>query len=136
MTKTEKVTKKQKFTKMMEVLAAVDATILDPEAQKMLIEFCEAELAALDRRADAARRAAAKKREQGDELMDRVQETLNADEFRPIAAILADLDDEEITAQKVIARLRKLEKAEVVVKEQITIENEKGKRKVQGYKLA
>lgn len=91
-----------------------------------LVEFCKAEIALLDKKAEKAKEAAAKKKAAGDELSDLV-ESLLTDEYQSIGEITEQIGDEAITARKVGYRLSKLENAE---KDEIIVN---GKRVI-GYR--
>jgi DNA-binding PadR family transcriptional regulator len=96
-----------------------------------IVTFCENELALLNKRAENAKNAAAKKKADGDALTDAIAEVLT-DEFTPIADIVAKIDGDDITPAKVTYRLNALVADGIAEKQQITVD----KRKIQGYKLA
>lgn len=121
---TKKITKKEMFAK---IAAAMSEDI-------EVVEFCEKEIAALDRKAEKARERAAKKRAAGDELKTAVAGVLT-NEFRTAADIAEDLiasgfenDGEVPSAAKVIYRLNALVKDGVAEKTDITIETSEGKK--------
>ena len=123
----KKMTKKEMFEKIMAAMAT------DVE----VVEFCEKEIAALDKKAAKAKETAAKKKAEGDELTEKVFEVLTA-EFECIACITEKVGDEEVSIAKVQYRLGQLVKAGRAEKEEITIESEDGKkrRKAMAYRLA
>jgi hypothetical protein len=86
----------------------------------------------LDAKAEKAKERAAKTKAEGDELRAAVQAVLT-DEYQLADAIVAQVEGEEITKSKVVARLTQLVAAEVAVKD--TIKAEDG-RKLVAYKLA
>ena len=122
----KKMTKKEMFEKIMAAMAT------DVE----VVEFCEKEIAALDKKAAKAKETAAKKRAESDELME-VVKSLLTDEFQTLGDITSQIEGEDITVAKVTARMTKLVKAEVAVKEEISVEGADGKKhKKMAYKLA
>lgn len=128
----EKVTKREMFEAIKEAVAtgewAYDAD--------MVIAFCDKEIGLLDKKAAKAKEAAAKKRAEGDELMEAVQAALG-DEFEPISEIAARIEGEDVTVSKVTYRLTQLVKNGVAEKQEITVAGVDGgkARKVMGYKL-
>ena len=122
----EKVTKKSMFEGMIAYFEGAETELT--EAQ--FVEFCKGQIADLDKKAAKAKERAAAKRAEGDELTDLVQSALT-DEFQTIADIITVVAeaDPEVTGAKVTARLTKLVNANVVEKEQITVETADGKKK-------
>ena len=132
----EKITKKQMFEGMVAYFKGEDTAI--SEAQ--FIEFCGAQIADLNKKAAKAKERAAAKKAEGDELTDLVYSVMT-DEFQTGAdiatAVLAQLgEDTDVTAAKITARITKLVNAEMVVKEQVSVEAEGKKSKKMAYKLA
>ena len=101
-----------------------------------VIALAEKEIALIDKRNAKARERAEAKREANDELGDFIYNEILNEEFQPIAEILAQINsDEDLTAAKIVARMRKLITAGKVEKEEIKIKDENGKTKtVMGYK--
>ena len=136
----EKITKREI---LMGIRALIETGEL-PEAvtADCVVEYCDREVATLDRRAEKAKERAAAKKTQGDELTEKVAEVLEGaeDAVMTIADIVAAIaeTDPEITAGKVQYRLRTLVDAGRVTKEDITIPGGEGSkaRKVKGYKMA
>ena len=93
--------------------------------------FAENEIAQLDKKLEKARERAAAKKAEADVLMDRVKEVLT-DEYQTIADIMVVLNDEDVTAGKVTARLTKLVKAGEAEKTDVKVD----KRTVKGYRRA
>ena len=104
----------------------------DVENQAEIVEFIDKQVALLDAKAEKAKERAAKTKAEGDELRAAVQAVLT-DEYQLADAIVAQVEGEEITKSKVVARLTQLVAAEVAVKD--TIKAEDG-RKLVAYKLA
>ena len=86
----------------------------------------------LDHKAEQARKRAAKKKAEGDELRDIVEGVLT-NEPQIIDTITAQVDFEGATKAKITARLTQLVNAEIATKEQVKTEDG---RKVMAYKLA
>ena len=128
-----KITKKEMFALIKEVIT----TGIMPEAisEDAIVEFCDKEIAALDRKASKAKETAARKRAESDELTDRVAALLT-DELATIADIAEALGDEEVSRAKTQARLGRLVNSGFAVKEEITIEVDGKKKKAMAYKLA
>ena len=128
-----KITKKEMFALIKEAIT----TGIMPEAisEDAIVEFCDKEIAALDRKASKAKETAARKRAESDELTDRVAALLT-DELATIADITEALGDEEVSRAKTQARLGRLVNSGFAVKEEITIEVDGKKKKVMAYKLA
>ena len=111
-------------------------------SEEVIVEFCEKEIATLDRKAEKSREAAAKRKSEGDALTALVKEALT-DELQTIADITVKVaeSDPEVTVAKVQYRLNQLAKPEnggVAEKGEIVIEGSEGvkSRKVVAYKLA
>lgn len=100
-----------------------------------LTAFAQNEIDLLDRKAEKTRERAAKKREAGDELRDAV-ESLLTDEFQTIPELLAQIEGDDLTPNKIAVRASALEKMGKAVKEVITVEDSEGhKVKKTAYKL-
>ena len=102
-----------------------------------IIEFCENEIALLDKKADKAKERAAAKKAEADELMDKVYAVLSDTEFMTRNAVMDALGDmpEDVSIAKVGARLTKLVGAQKVEKAEQTVANAEGKKsKVMGYR--
>jgi hypothetical protein len=95
-----------------------------------MVEFIDAQVELLAKKAEKAKERAATKKVEGDELREVVKAVLTED-FQAIDEIVAQIDGEDITKAKVTARLTQLVKAELAEKEQIKV----GDRKVMAYRL-
>ena len=116
----KKVTKKEMFATIKEMLAD----------KAEIVEFCDKEIAALEKKAEKAKERAAKKKAEGDELKTFVAGILT-DEFRTAADIAEDVvaaGFEDVTAAKVIYRLNALVKDGAAEKTDIQIETSEGKK--------
>lgn len=123
----EKMTKKEMF-EMIKVALADQATVVD---------FCDKEIAALDRKAAKAKERAAEKKAEGDELT-AVIESVLTDELATIADITAQIEGPDVTVHKVSYRLGQLAKNGKAVKEEVSIGGGDGvkARRVVAYKRA
>lgn len=124
----KKTTKKEMFAKIAEALKS------DVE----VVEFCEKEIAALDKKAEKARERAAKKRALGDELKDGIKDCLT-NEFRTAADIAEEVISAgwaDATVAKVIYRLNALVKEGVAEKTDLECKTSEGKKATRkAYKL-
>lgn len=130
----EKFTKKQMFEGMIAHFNGEDVEI-DNEA---FVEFCQDQIADLDKKAAKAKERAAAKKAEGDELTDLVHSVLT-DEYQTIADITVVVAETvpDVSASKITARLTKLFNTGVIEKEQISVEDSEGKkRKCMAYRLA
>lgn len=122
----KKTTKKEMFVIIKEALAD----------RADVVEFCDKEIAALDKKAEKAKERAAKKRAEGDELKDVVKSVLT-DEFQTTADIAEQIEGEDVTVSKITYRLTSLVKEGFAVKEDVAVETSEGKKvKRKAYKLA
>lgn len=121
MENTVKKTKAMYFAELREmVLAAVE----DQEQQNELLEFIDKQIETLDKRRVAAAARAEKKRNESDALTDAILAQIG-DELITVDEIVTALDNEEVTRNKVTARLSKLVKAGTIVKEAVKVEGNK-----------
>ena len=129
---TVKMTKRDKFEMIKTMCGYVDVDGIDTD---MIIDFCDAEIAAMDKRAMQSRERAAEKRA-ADTLIDAVYAALS-DEFATRAEITERVSGDDVTIAKVGYRLTSLVKDGKAVKEEATIVGEDGKNKrMSVYKLA
>jgi hypothetical protein len=135
MANTVKITKKDYFTKVINLLnGALDFGFDPDEDVDAIIAFCEKEIATLDKRSAKAKETAAAKREAADELYEAVAAVLPVD-FTTIDEITAMVDFPEVTRNKVSNRLSKLAVAGVAEKGEISVTGADGKsKKVVAYK--
>ena len=116
--------KKTKAMYFAELREMVEENWTEDKDKDELLGFIDNELAILEKRKAAASERAAKKRAESDTLTDKIYEALG-DEPMTIDAILEVVADEDVTRNKVTARLSKLVKAEKVAKESIKIDGNK-----------
>jgi len=133
----EKMTKKDYFEMIEDLVEmAKDADLgFDSDG---LVEFCEKEIAALEKKAEEAKENAAKKKAEGDALLETVYDALSEDEFETIAAIAKKVIEMDETASvgKVQYRLGALAKDGRAEKSTIVIPatEDTKMRKVVGYR--
>lgn len=132
MEKTNNVTKRELYTAIREIFENTETSIGDITPD-MVIEFCDKEIAALDRRAEKARENAAKRKAEGDDMTEAVYAALT-DEFTTIAAITLATDFEDVTVGKVQYRLKTLVDSNRAEKQEITVEENGKSRKVMGFR--
>lgn len=125
--KTAKITKKDNFISIVNILEAAGHTDL-ADVIKHEIELLEAKAA-------KAKATAAKKKTEGDELRNAVEAVLT-DELCTIADITAKVEGDEITTAKVQFRLNALVNAGIARKEQVIVGEGESKRKLMAYALA
>ena len=129
----DRTTKKQMFEGLISYFHGEDVEI----ENEAFVEFCQDQIADLDKKAAKAKERAAAKKAESDELTDLVYSVLT-DEYQTIADITVIVAETipDVSASKVTARLTKLFNTGVIEKEQISIEDSEGKkRKCMAYRL-
>ena len=130
----EKLTKKQMFENLIAHFNGEDVEI----ENEAFVEFCQDQIADLDKKAAKAKERAAAKKAEGDELTDLVHSVLT-DEYQTIADITVVVAETvpDVSASKITARLTKLFNAGAIEKEQISVEDSEGKEgECMAYRLA
>lgn len=127
----ENTVKKTKAMYYAELREMVLTAVLDEEKQDELIEFIDKQVEALEKRRAAATARAEKKRAESDAMTDAILAQIG-DELMTVDDIVDALDDEDATRNKVTARLGKLVRNGLVVKEAIKVDGTKR----MAYKLA
>ena len=122
----KKMTKKDYYTLIKE---KVEETNI--EEKDKLIEFINKQISQIEAKAEKAKIRAIEKQKAGDELRDKVKSILT-NELQTADAIVAQIDDEDVTKAKVIARLTQLVKNDDVEKEDVKTEDG---RSVKAYKI-
>ena len=121
MENTVKKTKAMYFAELREmVLAAVE----DKAQQDELVEFIDKQIETLEKRKVAAAERAEKKKAESDAMTDAILAQIG-NELITVDEIVIALDSEEVTRNKVTARLGKLVKAGTIVKEAVKVEGNK-----------
>ena len=121
MDNTVKKTKAMYFSELREmVLAAVE----DQAQQDELLEFIDKQIETLEKRKVAAAERAEKKKAESDAMTDAILAQIGNEPITVDEIVIA-LDSEEVTRNKVTARLGKLVKAGTIVKEAVKVEGNK-----------
>ena len=116
-------TKKTKAMYFAELREMVENWV-DREDQGDLLEFIDKQIETLEKRKAAAADRAAKKRLESDALTDAILAQIG-EELMTVDEIVAALDDEEVTRNKVTARLGKLVKNGSIVKDAVKVDGNK-----------
>lgn len=116
----KKFTNKDRYTAIIAALNGAETEIATDE----LVEFCQKQIDALDRKSVKAKEKADARKEALDELTDTIYDILT-DEPMTIGQILEILDNDELTNAKVSNRCSKLAKAGRAVKSEVTIPTDK-----------
>lgn len=132
----KKITKREMFEAIKTGCTTGEWTVSDVE----IAEFCDNEIALLDKKAIKAKERAAEKRAAGDELTDAVRAALT-DEFAIIADIAAKVAEtygEDATVARVTYRLTQLVKNGEAENGDVKIAATEGQkaRTIKAYKLA
>lgn len=122
----KKITKAERFAEIKAILMEQDA-----DANAELIEFVDSQVEALAKKAEKAKERAAEKAAKGDELRAQI-ESLVTEDWQSVDAIVAQVQGEDITKGKVVARLTQLFKAGIVEKD----EQKVGEKRCMCYRLA
>lgn len=117
-------TKKTKAMYFAELREIILNTIMEQDDQDELVEFIDKQLETLERRKAAAAERAEKKRAASDAMSDAILAQIG-EELVTVDDIVAALDDEAVTRNKVTARLGKLIKAGTIVKEAVRVDGNK-----------
>ena len=121
MENTVKKTKAMYFAELRDmVLAAVE----DQAQQDELVEFIDKQIETLEKRKVAAAERAEKKKAESDAMTDAILAQIG-NELITVDEIVVALDSEEVTRNKVTARLGKLVKAGTIVKEAVKVDGNK-----------
>ena len=131
----KKITKREMFEAIKTGCTTGEWTVTEVE----VAEFCENEIALLDKKAIKAKERAAEKRAAGDELTDAVRAALT-DEFTVIADIatkVAETYGEDATVAKVTYRLGQLVKNGEAENTDVKVAGGEGQktRTIKAYKL-
>ena len=133
---TTKITKRENLTALETLLTAAETANLGDFNYAALRDYVANEVELLNKKAEAAKARAAKAKVDGDALRDEIFGHLNDTEFVTIPTIVGAINREDVTAQKVTARLTQLIKLGKVEKSEVSTETADGKtRKVQGYRV-
>ena len=131
----EKMTKAMYFEVIRGIVEGLGAEAF-PEGVDAndVLDFIDRQVELLDKRAAASKERAAKKRAASDELTELIYTMIfEAEDFITADDIVEKIGDEEVTKNKVTARVSKLVKAGRVAKEQVKLED--GKKRM-AYRIA
>ena len=131
----EKMTKAMYFEVIRGIVEGLGAEAF-PEGVSVddVLDFIDRQVGLLDKRAAASKERAAKKRAASDELTELIYTMIfEAEDFITADDIVEKIGDEEVTKNKVTARVSKLVKAGRVAKEQVKLED--GKKRM-AYRIA
>ena len=123
-----KITKKDRFAEIIEILKSADNDNYD-----VYIELLEKEIEHLETKSAKAKAKAAEKKAAPDALYDAVLAALTS-EYAPIADICAKVEFADATVGKITPRLTRAVAEGLAEKSDISVEGRKGKCK--GYRLA
>ena len=128
-----KITNKSRYAAIINVLTGMPSDIETDE----LVNFCERQIDAIDRKSEKARARAAEQRKVSDELTERIAAMLT-DEPQTLGELAAAIGDEDITTSKVSARCFKLVKEGRAAKTEVTVPGADGakSRKLVAYTCA
>lgn len=120
----ENIVKKTKAMYFAELREMVLAAVEDQAQQDELVEFIDKQIETLEKRKVAAAERAEKKKAESDAMTDAILAQIG-NELITVDEIVIALDSEEVTRNKVTARLGKLVKAGTIVKEAVKVEGNK-----------
>lgn len=120
----ENTVKKTKAMYFAELREMVLAAVKDQAQRDELVEFIDKQIEALEKRKVAAAERAEKKKAESDAMTDAILAQIG-NELITVDEIVIALDSEEVTRNKVTARLGKLVKAGTIVKEAVKVEGNK-----------
>ena len=123
----KRITKRDNYEALKEIVEKSNV-----ENAEILVEFINKKIEMIDNKSAKAKEKAAEKRAEGDELRAVIKSVLT-NEYQTVDAITAQIEGEDITKAKVVARLTQLVNNGEAVKEQGKSEDNK---KVMMYKLA
>lgn len=126
MADTIKMTKVDYFEQLAGIVEASDV-----ENKEDILKFIQGSIETLENRKRAAQERAEKKKSEPDELAEAVKAVLS-EELQTADDIAAQIEGEDVTKQKVVARLTKMVNAGIVRKDSVKTDD---KRKVMGYAL-
>ena len=122
----KKITKKDYYNLIREVVENTEI-----ENKDELISFIDRQVSQIETKAEKAKIRATEKQKAGDELRNEVKAVLT-NELQTIDTIMAQINNEDITKAKIVARLTQLVKNGEVEKEEVKTEDGKS---VKAYKI-
>ena len=121
MENTVKKTKVMYFTELREMIMNA---VNDEEKQDELLAFIDKQIETLEKRKEAAATRAAKKKEESDALTEEILGMIGED-LVTVDEIVVAINREDVTRNKVTARLGKLFKNGAIVKETVKVDGNK-----------
>lgn len=138
MTNTKKITKRECYNTLMQMVNQAEADNVVFENEDMtfdgLREFIAHEIELLDNKAAAAAKRAQAKRDEGDALRARILDVMSTEDFMTIPEIVKAIGDEDVSAQMVTARLTQCVKAELAEKDSVSVEIAGKTKKLSAYR--
>lgn len=116
--------KKTRVTRFNELKELIEAHIDDAAEREDLLDFIDNQIAAIDRKKEAAVRRAEKKKAESDALKEAIFDKIG-DELITVDEIVVAFDDPDVTRNKVTARLGKLFNEGRITKEQVKVDGKK-----------
>lgn len=128
-----KITNKSRYAAIINALTGAPTDIETDE----LVDFCERQIASIERKSEKARERAAEQRKVSDELAERIASMLT-EEPQTLGELTAAIGDEDITPSKVSSRCSKLLKEGRADKTEVTVPGVDGgkSRKLVAYTCA
>ena len=120
----ENTVKKTKAMYFAELREMVLAAVKDQAQRDELVEFIDKQIETLEKRKVAAAERAEKKKAESDAMTDAILAQIG-NELITVDEIVIALNSEEVTRNKVTARLGKLVKAGTIVKEAVKVDGNK-----------
>lgn len=122
----KKITKKDYYELLKGIVENSES-----EIKEDLTNFIDKEISLIETKAEKAKIRNAEKKANGDELRDAVEAVLTED-LQTADAILVQIEGEDLSKAKIVARLTQLVKAGIATKEDVKTEDN---RTVKAYKL-
>lgn len=122
----KKITKKDYYNMIKDIIVNANVTEKD-----LLIEFINKQVAQIESKAEKAKARAEEKKIAGDELREKVK-TILTTELQTADTITNQIQDEDVTKAKVVARLTQLVKLGEAEKADVKTEDN---RNVKAYKI-
>ena len=136
MSATKKITKKEQYNVLLDIVRFVDGNYALPEGVTFedLYGFVNHEIELLDNKAAAAQKRAAVKKEEGDALREEVYNVLSDTDFMTIDDIVAAVGNPNVTRNMVTSRLTQLGRLDRVEKDNVAAGEDNKGRKISAYR--
>ena len=136
MSATKKITKKEQYNVLLDIVRFVDGNYALPEGVtfEYLYGFVNHEIELLDNKAAAAQKRAAVKKEEGDALREEVYNVLSDTDFMTIDDIVAAVGNPNVTRNMVTSRLTQLGRLDRVEKDNVAAGEDNKGRKISAYR--